>query len=141
MRRGSNAAQQPGLQNTIPAVLELAALDDLGPKTRFAITHAPLSVLAYAVVTQVIERNEQIERENEIREAQGLPLRSYVDPKDPQLDALFAQHIVVDQIGLLAKERSIEDARAGVIPMHGRQSAKSLREQRRAERASRRFMR
>jgi hypothetical protein len=140
-RQNTNAVSQPGLQARIPAVLELAALDDLGPKARFALTHAPLATLAYAIVDQVLKRNELIEIENEQRAAEGLPLRPYIDPKDPRLDALFAQQIVADQVGLLARERSIEDARAGVIPMRGRQSPKSLREQRRAERASRRMMR
>lgn len=137
----SNAGRQPGLQGAVPVEFELAALDDLGPRTKFAIVNSPLNTLAYAVIDQVIRKNDEIEAENEHRAAQGLPLRPYVDPKDPRLDALFAQHVVNDQFKLLQQERGVVEARAGITPMNGRQSAKSLREQRRAERASRRMMR
>lgn len=141
LHRGNNAKTQPGQQGAIPVELELAALDDLGPKTRFAICNAPLGTLAYAVIDQVIKRNDKIEAENILRAEQGLTQRPYIDPKDPRLDEFMAKHILSTNFQLLLKERSIEDAQAGIIPMRGRQSPKSLREQRRAERASRRMMR
>lgn len=141
IRRGDNARTQPGLQHAVPIELELAALEDLGPKARFAITNAPLGTLAYALIVQVMDRNDKIEAENVERAAKGLPLRPYVDPKEPVLDELFAKHILKFNFESLKVERSIEDSLAGLKPMIGRQSPKSAREQRRAERASRRMMR
>lgn len=141
MARGSNAQTQPGRQARVPAVLEMAALEDLGPKTRYVICNAPLNILAYAIVDQVVKRNDEIEKENERRAAHGLPPRPYIDPKDPSVDHFMAKHILNDNLRLLLKERSMEDAQAGVVPMEGRQSSKSMREQHRSERASRRAMR
>lgn len=141
MRRGSNAARQPGVTDRVPAVIEMAALEDLGPKTRYVICNSPLGMLATAIVDQVTNKNDEIEKENEQRAAQGLPQRPYIDPKDPSVDHFLAKQILEHNFELISKDRSFADARAGLTPMTGRQSPKSLREQRRAERASRRMMR
>lgn len=133
-RRGSNAITQPGRNELIPIEHELAALDDLGPKTRYAIVNAPLSVLAVSIVSQIIEVNDKIEVENQQRAAQGLPLRRYLDPRNPDLDARLANGVMTSQFDLLHTERQVEDAMAGVRPLVGRMSPRTAREQRKVRR-------
>lgn len=138
-RRGSNAISQPGRNELIPVEHELAALDDLGPKTRYAIVNAPLSVLAVSIVSQIIDVNDKIEADNHKRAEQGLPLRSYLDPRHPDLDERLANGVVRTQFELLNTERQIEDAAAGCRPLVGRMSPRTAREQNRAMRGARRW--
>lgn len=142
-QQNSNALSEnnPGRVEGVPVELELAALDDLGPKARYAVCNGPLPVLAYSVVIQLIEHNNKIKTKNEQLEAAGLPLRPYLDAKDPALDEALAKGIMQNNLNLLATERSIEDSLAGLRPMRGKPSAKSAREQLRTDRLSRRAMR
>lgn len=137
-KRGSNAVRQPGRNEGVPVELELAALDDLGPRARSAVCNAPLGVLAFSIVSQIVDMNDKIEAENNERASKGLPLRQYLDPKHPDLDARLANGVISNQVELLRTERSNIDATAGVRPLRARPSAKSVREQRRSDRASRR---
>lgn len=140
-QRGSNASRQsqPGVNAGVPAVLELAALDDLGPLTRAAICNAPLGVLAYSIVSQVVGVNDKIHAENIQRAALDMPLRPYLDPKDPRLDFNLAKGVKQHQFNLLAADRTPEDAQMGLVPLRGRPSPKSMREQRKAMRGTRRW--
>lgn len=140
LKRGSNTGNHSGVTGNVPAVLDLAALDDLGPSTRSVITSAPIKMLAYPVMMQIMDRNDQIEKENEaIVAAGGTHLKPYLDPKDPRLDEVIANGLLRYQLDLLAAEREIEFATAGIIPLRARPSPKSMREQRRAMRGSRRW--
>jgi hypothetical protein len=134
LKRGSNAARQPGPSMRVSGVEEMAAMMDLGPKTRFAISNAPLSVLATPIVMQIIARNDTIEEENKVRLELGMPMLRYLDPQHPQIDEALARGVLEHQLGLLMTERSIEDALAGVKPLRARPSPRSVREQRQARR-------
>lgn len=136
----SNAARQPGRTEIVPTELELAALDDLGPLTRSAIQNAPLGTLAYSIVSQVVDLNEKIEAENVERAARDVPLRPYLDPRDPNLDARLAQGVVGYNYQLLISDNVDPDAaRSGVVPLRSQPSPRSVREQRRAMRGARRW--
>jgi hypothetical protein len=133
--QNSNAINQPGRSAGVPAVLEMAALDDLGPATRWAIRNSPLPILAYSITSQIVELNDKIEGENEVRAARGLPLRPYADPKDPRLDERLAQGVLQTQAKLLLDEGvQIQDVQAGMKPLVSRPSPKTLRERRRTQR-------
>lgn len=133
--RGSNAINQPGRNAAIPAVLEMAALDDLGPKTRWAIRNGPLEILAYSITSQIVELNDKIELENQERAAAGRPLRPYADPKDPALDARLAQGVLSQQYQLLVGDGiASQDALDGCRPLQSKPSPKTMRERRRTER-------
>jgi hypothetical protein len=138
-KRGSNAARQPGRNEGVPVEIEMAALDDLGPRARAAICNAPLGTLAVSIVSQVVDVNNKIEAENEQRAAAGLQLRPYLDPKEPRLDANLAAGITDYNFRLLCIDRPVEDARSGVIPLRPRPSPHSVREQRKAMRGARRW--
>lgn len=140
LRRGSNSGiGTPGAHALVLGEEEVAAMEDLGPKTRHAIDNAPLKMLATSIVSQVIDINDKIYEENQQRAQQGLPQRRYLDPKDPQLDENLARGVISYNLDLLQRDRSIGDAMAGVIPLHGRPSPKSIREQRKAMRGARRW--
>lgn len=141
MRQNSNALQAntPGRVERVPAQLEMAALEDLGPKTLRAIDHSPLPILAHSVVVQLIEANAKIEKINERLVAAGLPERPYLDAKHPALDEALAKGIMQDTLKLLASERSIDDALAGMKPLRGQMSAKTTRENARYKRQARRW--
>lgn len=139
LKRGSNSGVgTPGRHESVLGVLEMAALEDLGPKTRYALANAPLKILATSIVSQIIDINNKIEAENAEREARELPLRPYVDPKDPALDARLAQGVVSNQFELLHRDRSIDEAMAGVVPLRAKPNPKSAREQIKAARLARR---
>jgi hypothetical protein len=139
LRRGSNIGiGTPGAQALVPGYMELASMEDLGPKTRAAIDHAPIKILATSIVSQIIDVNEKIYEQNITLAEEGKPQRPYLDPKSPDLDARLANGVLSHQVDLLHQDRSIEDAMAGVIPLRARPSPKSMREQRRSERAARR---
>ncbi len=139
-KRGSNAARQPGRNEGVPVEIEMAALDDLGPRARAAICNAPLGTLAVSIVSQVVDVNNKIEAENEQRAALGLPLRPYLDPREPGLDANLAAGIINYNFKLLCLDRPEEDARSGIIPLRPRPSPKSMREQHKAMRGARRWL-
>lgn len=139
LRRGSNSGiGTPGQHALVPGHLEMAALEDLGPRTRYALANAPLKVLAYSIVSQIIDFNDRVHAENERRAAAGLAPKPYLDPKSPDLDDRLARGVVSNQLDLLQQDRSIEDAIAGVTPLNRQPSPKSAREQRKAERLARR---
>lgn len=133
--QNSNAINQPGRSAGVPAVLEMAALDDLGPKTRWAIRNSPLPILAYSITAQIIELNDKIESENAERADRGLPLRPYADPKDPRLDERLAQGVMQTQAQLLLDDGvQIQDVQSGMKPLISRPSPKTMRERRRSAR-------
>ncbi len=140
LKRGSNAGiGAPGNQARIPGFMELASMEDLGPKTRHAIDHAPIKIMATSIVSQIIDINDKIFEQNKKLAAEGRPQRPYLNPKDPELDARLANGVLSHQVDLLHQDRSIEDAMAGVVPLRPRPSPKSIREQRRAMRGARRW--
>lgn len=134
IKRGSNTGHHPGTNGRVPAVFDFASLDDLGPQTRAVIVNAPLPVLAYPVLKQIIDRNDTIEKENEQREAAGLALRPYLDPQDPRLDGFMAQQILQYNVELMCKDREREFAEDGIVPLRGRYNPKTEREQRKLRR-------
>lgn len=136
--RNNGKAAPIGSGMAVPEILELAALEDLGPLTRRAICEGPLPTLAVSIVEQIIAVNDQIEAENKLREARGIPLRGYVDPKHPELDRRFAIGVVENNFKLIASDKGLGDraldwAKMGVKPLIGRPSAKTARERRRTE--------
>lgn len=123
---------------------EFAALEDLGPKCRHALTAGPMPVLASKIVEQIIDYNDQVEAENEQLAAQGLqPRRRYLDPKDPQLDEALAKGVLQCHLETMLKDgiSDLERATSGMKPLIGKRSPKSAREQAKAERLARRYMR
>lgn len=131
----SNGINQPGRSARVPAVLEMAALDDLGPATRWAIRNSPLPILAYSITSQIIELNDKIELENEQRAAAGRPLRPYADPKSPDLDQRLANGVMQTQAKLMLDEGvQLQDVQSGMKPLVSKPSAKTLRERRRTQR-------
>lgn len=134
LKRGSNGAAHPGQNGRIPTVLDLAALDDLGPQARAALVNAPLPILAYPVLKQVMDRNELIEQENIERAERGEKQKPYLDPNDARLDAFLADNILQYNVELLMKDRGREFATAGVVPLKARYNPKTERDQRRLRR-------
>lgn len=140
LKRGSNTGNHQGVTGVVPSVYDLAALDDLGPRTRSAIVNGPLKTLAYPVLKQIMDRNDKIEEQNKARELDGLEPYPYLDPQnDARLDELIAKSVLQFQFELMAKDRELEFAMDGVIPLRPRPSPKSVREQRRAMRGARRW--
>lgn len=140
VRRLNNGRAAPADRTiAVPEVLELAALEDLGPLTRRAICESALPTLAYSIVAQIIDVNEKIEAENVEREKRGEPLRGYIDPKHPELDRRFAVGVVENNFKLIAGDvallgdRSVEWATMGIKPLVARPSAKTHRERRKTE--------
>lgn len=130
--QNSNAINQPGRSAGVPAVLEMAALDDLGPRTRWAIRNSPLPILAYSITSQFVELNDRIEKENQERAAAGRPLRPYVDPRDDELDRRIAKGVMESQAQLLLDDGvQIQDVNSGLKPLVSKPSPKTLRERRR----------
>lgn len=136
--RTSNASpRQHQFQGAIPVAIEMAALDDLGPRARGAILNLPIPILAAPVIAQIVEHNDKIEIENKRRHAEGwlLPQMPYLDPKHPVIDQKIAQSLIDMACGLLRLDNVAEiDVKASLRPLVGRPSAKSMREQRRAQR-------
>jgi hypothetical protein len=115
--RSSNGANHLGRTGRVPAVLELAALDDLGPQARSVIVYGPIPLLAYPVMVQIMDRNEAIEQENIRREFAGLPLRQYLNPKEPALDALIAKALADQSLTVMLKDREMDFALQGMKPL------------------------
>lgn len=133
--QNSNAINQPAPTRGVATVLEMAALDDLGPRTRWAILNSPLPLLAYSITAQIVELNDKIELENEQRVARGLPQRPYADPNDPALDERLARGILATQYNMLLSDGvQSQDAQAAIKPLVGKPSPKTMRERRRTER-------
>lgn len=139
LKRGSNTGNHQGVMGAVPSVYDLAALDDLGPLTRSVIVNGPLKTLAYPVMKQIMDRNDKIEEQNQARQVAGLDPYPYLDPREPRLDELIANSVLQYQLELMSKDRELEFATAGIIPLRPRPSAKSVREQRRAMRGARRW--
>lgn len=139
--RTSNASpKQHQFQGAIPVDIEMAALDDLGPRARGALLNLPLPILAAPIIAQIVEHNDKIEKENERRLTEGLllPQMPYIDPKHPMVDQKIAQSLVDMACGLLRLDHVAEiDVKASLRPLVGIPSAKSIREQRRAMRSVR----
>lgn len=135
LKRGSNGGgNHPGRNDRVPAVLDFASLDDLGPQARAVIVNGPLPTLAYPIVKQIVDKNDAIEKENEKRAELGLPLKPYLDPKDPNFDNFLASNLVQHNVKLLLEDRDPEFAHAGIIPLRGRYNPKTEREQRKVRR-------
>lgn len=136
--RTSNASpKQHQFQGAVPAYVEMAALEDLGPCARHALLNLPLPILAAPVISKIVEHNDKIEKENERRQSEGwlLPQIPYLDPKHPAVDQKIAQSLIDMACGLLRLDNVAEiDVKASLRPLVGRPSPKSLREQRRARR-------
>lgn len=139
LKRGSNTGNHAGITGAVPSVFDLAALEDLGPRVRAVIVNAPIKMLAYPILKQIMDRNTVIEKENEQSAKFGGVQRPYLDPMDPQLDDFLAKQLLKFNFDLLLKDRELEFATAGVIPLRPRPSPKSIREQRRAMRGARRW--
>lgn len=139
VRRLNNGRGVPaGTLGGVPELLELAALEDLGPLTRRAICESPLPTLAYSIVSQVIEINDKIEAENMQRAERDLPQLKYVDPKEPELDRRLAIGVVENNFKMIAGDvelgdRAVEWAKMGARPLVGIPSAKTARERRKTE--------
>lgn len=136
--RNNGKAAPVGNAMAVPEVLELAALEDLGPLTRRAICESPLPTLAVSIVEQVIAVNDKIEAENKLRAERGLPQRGYIDPKHPELDRRFAIGVVENNFKIIAGDQELGDraldwAKMGCRPLIGRPSAKTARERRKTE--------
>lgn len=137
--RQSNASL-PGYETEVPGVIEMAALEDLGPRTIFTLKNMPLPMLAAGVISQIVEFNDKIEAENRRRvdEQLDLPQLPYLDPKDPQVDRRIAQSLVAQCATHLRRDNVLEvDVQKAFLPLTGKPSPKSIREQRRAMRSSR----
>lgn len=139
-RRGDNGNGTPRTTFTALALEheEMAALDDLGPRTRRAICESPLNFLAVTIVSQIIEINDKIEAENEQRQKRGEPLRPYVDPKNPDLDQRLAIGVVESGFTAIANDeelgdRALECARMGIKTLVARPTARTARERRKTE--------
>lgn len=133
-RLGSNSGNAPGQHKLVLGIQEMAALEDLGPKTRHALTNAPLKIHAVSIVSQIIDVNDQIEAENHKRAAAGQPQRPYLDPKNPDLDARLANGVLQHNVELLSADRGIEEAIRGVRPLKARYNPKTERDQRKLRR-------
>ena len=138
MRRGSNGANVPADRHArVSGVLEMAALDDLGPLTRRAICESPLPTLACTIVSQIIELNDKIEAENKLRAERDMPQRAYVDPKHPDLDRRLAAGVFQNNYMIILNDPELEHAedhaRMGIKPLVPKLSAKTARERRRTE--------
>src|ERR1700752_453995 len=122
--RSSNGAATLGRQGRVPAVLEMAALDDLGPRARSVIIYGPMPLLAYPVVAQIVERNKQIEQENIRRELANMPPRPYLDPKEPNLDARISQDLADENLPVMLKDRDPEFCQQGMKPLRASPNAR-----------------
>ena len=107
---------------------EMAALDALGPVTRQAIYDSPIRYSALPILKQVLD----FEEEQRQKLPEHLRAAFRIDPKDPRLDLNIARDLREDSLKTILKDRSAEDANAGVIPLRARYSVKSIREQRRS---------
>lgn len=132
--RSSNGGGHLGLQGRIPAVLEMAALDDLGPKAKFAIVNGPMPLLAYPIVSQIVEANDKIYEQNVQLAEQGLPQKAYIDPKHPWFDQAIARSVLDENVRVMQKDRSIDFCLQGMKPLRSRINPKTLREERKARR-------
>ena len=143
VKKNNNGLAAGRDRGAVPVHEELAALQDLGPKCRYALTAGPMPILAAPIVMQLIEQNEKIEAENERRAAANMPLKRYLDPKDPQLDEALAKGILKCHLDTMLKDgiSDIERAMDGMKPLIGKRSPKSAREQAKADRLARRYMR
>lgn len=127
--RGSNGVA-PGRVDRVPADLEMAALDDLGPLCRQVIVNGPLSFLAYSVVSQIIEENDRREKENQRRLGTDQPQLPYVDPKEPEMDRRLAEGLLGHNFNLIRQDRTEDDARMALKQLRPKFSAKTARERR-----------
>jgi hypothetical protein len=133
--RKSNSSMGPQFSGTVLGVVEMAALEDLGPRTVHALKNLPLPMLAAPIVQQIVDYNEKIEAENNRRFELDVPQLPYIDPKNPEVDQKIAQSLVDMTCGLLRLDKIEEvDVKASLRPLVGRPSPRSLREQRRAQR-------
>lgn len=135
--RTSNSTMGPQFSGRVPGVLEMAALEDLGPRAVHALKNLPLPILATPIIQQIVEFNDKTEKENQRRLDEGLllPQLPYIDPKNPEVDQKIAQSLVDMTCGLLRLDKIEEvDVKASLRPLVGRPSPRSLREQRRAQR-------
>lgn len=132
--RSSNGAAVLGLQGRVPVQLEMAALDDLGPRARAVIVNGPLSVLAYPVMKQIEDRNAAIEDENDQRYCAGLSLKPYLDPREPRLDAAIAQALANQHLTVMLKDREPEFCEQGMKMLRPRRNPKTERYERRVRR-------
>lgn len=133
--RTSNASFNRNFIGGVPGSIEMAALEDLGPRAVHALKNLPLPMLATAIVSQIVEYNDKIAVENARRVETGFPQLRYLDPKDPALDAKIAQSAIDHICGLLRLDQVAEvDVKASLRPLVGTPSPRSLREQRRARR-------
>lgn len=133
--RTSNSTMGPQFSGKVPGVLEMAALEDLGPRAVHALKNLPLPILASPIIQQIVDYNEKIEAENNRRFELDVPQLPYIDPKNPEVDQKIAQSLVDMTCGLLRLDKIEEvDVKASLRPLVGRPSPRSLREQRRAQR-------
>lgn len=126
IKRGDNAKGFAVLHIAVDAGEEMLALESLGRAARQAILDAPIKFSALTVLKE-IERQELV---MQARTGQHVK----IDIKLPDVDRFLAQEIMRQSITIVAQDRSREDALCSIQPLHGKPSARSVREQRKAMR-------
>lgn len=107
-----------------PTNLEMAALEQIGPKARRAIRDAPLRISAQPILQQLKEfEQEQLKRiPPEVRQNYRMNFA------DPVFDEFVARGIREEARNMLMNDCSEQDANLGVTPLVAKISVKSLRE-------------
>ena len=115
---------------TAPKGDEMEALDTLGPLTRAMIHESPIRFSAAAILKQFrdFEEKQRAKFPERVRD------RFHLDPQDPRLDRMIAEQLPEQSLETIRKDRSEEDAQAGIRPLRANITVKSIREQRRSAR-------
>lgn len=109
---------------------EMEALDTLGPLTRAMIYDSPIRFSAAAILKQF----RDFEEKQRAKFPEHVRHRFHLDPADPRLDQMIAEQLPGQSLETIRKDRSEEEAQAGVKPLRANVSVKSIREQRRSAR-------
>jgi len=91
-------------------------MERLGPLTRQALAEAPIQILAYPILSQILAIRP-VPGNDEIR----------LDPQDPRLDACLAEGVRKEALKNLLIDRDPIDAHSGIIPLRPRPNARRRR--------------
>jgi hypothetical protein len=106
VKRGDNSRENFGVVAAVNSAFEMECFEKLGPRTRAAISTAPIKILAAPIVRDIEKAGEE---------------RNVVyDFTNPRLDASIADGVRRKTYELLSLERSEEEALAGMSPLRPR---------------------
>lgn len=116
IKRGDNAKGFDINVGRVDLDTEFESMDQLGPNARQALRDSPIKWLAYAIVKQIAEAEEEIRAKLPEDQRENFSL----DLQHPDLDRNIARGIMLQSMQTLLKDRSNEDAAAGIVPLRSK---------------------